>query len=42
MPPLRRTPNVLTTSDSDVSQSVPASEGTFIFGTLVDLCGYFD
>ena len=39
---LRRTQNVIIISDLDVSQSVAAITGTFIFGTLVDLCGYFD
>ena len=39
---LRRTQKLITISDLDVSQSVAAIAGTFIFGTLVDLCGYFD
>ena len=40
--PLRRTQKLITISDLDVSQSVAAIAGTLIFGTLVDLCGYFD
>ena len=37
-PPLRRTQNIVTISDSDACKSVPPSAGTFIFGALVHLC----